>query len=66
MNFLLALSICMLLQAASFYPFYLAWKQDKEKYGSDLGVPLRKRFLVWLVICPVWALPFAALAGGAN
>ena len=53
----------MLLQAASFYPFYLAWKQDKEKYGSDLGVPLRKRFMVWLVICPVWALP---VAGGAN
>ena len=66
MNFLLALSICLLLQAASFYPFYLAWKQDKEKFGSDLGVPLKKRFLVWLLICPVWALPFATFAGGAN
>lgn len=64
MNFFLALSICLLLQAASFYPFYLAWKQDKDKYGSDLGASLRKRLLVWLVICPVWALPFATIAGG--
>ena len=64
MNFLLASSICLLLQAASFYPFYLVWKKDKDKYGSNLGVPLRKRLLVWLVICPVWALPFATMAGG--
>lgn len=66
MDFIFALSICLLLQAASFYPFYLTWKKDKEKYGSDLGVPLSKRFLAWLVVFPVWALPFATMAGGGT
>ena len=61
-----ALLFCVAVQVISFAPFYVAWKQDLEKYGNDLGVPLWKRFAVWLVICPVWALPFAVMIGGIR
>ena len=56
-----ALLFCVTVQVLSFAPFYVAWKQDLEKYGNDLGVALWKRFAVWLVICPIWALPFAVM-----
>ena len=59
-----ALLCCVAVQVFSFAPFYVAWKQDLEKYGNDLGVALWKRFAVWLLICPVWALPFAVMLGG--
>ena len=66
MKFVFAFILCAACQVVSFYPFYLTWKQDSQKYGSDLGVPLRKRFLAWLVVFPVWALPFATLVGGGT
>lgn len=61
---LTATILCIAVQVIAFVPFYIAWKQDKEKYGNDLGVPLWKRFAAWLVICPVWALPPAVMIGG--
>lgn len=63
---LTAVIFCIAVQVFSFAPFYVAWKQDLEKYGSDLGVPLWKRFAVWLVICPVWLLPVVTLIGGSG
>lgn len=66
MSFAFALFLCLACQVLSFYPFYAVWKQDRKKYGDDLGVPLSKRFLAWLVVFPVWALPFATMAGGGT
>ena len=59
----IAILFCIAIQVVTFYPFYIVWKQDLKKYGNDLGVTLRKRFGVWLIMFPVWSLPFAAMAG---
>ena len=58
-----AILFCAAVQVITFLPFYRVWQQDKEKYGNDLGVPLRKRFAAWLIMSPVWALPFAVMIG---
>lgn len=59
-----ALVFCAGAQVISFIPFLIAYNQDKETYGNDLGAPLGKRFAVWLVMFPVWAIPLAAMIGG--
>ena len=59
-----AILCCIAVQVISFLPFYFVWKQDVETYGNDLGVPLRKRFVAWLVMFPVWSLPLAVMIGG--
>lgn len=58
-----ALAFCAAAQIISFIPFWIAYKQDIEEYGNDLGAPLAKRFAVWLVMFPVWAIPLAAMIG---
>lgn len=58
-----ALAFCATVQVISFIPFWIAYKQDIEKYGNDLDAPLAKRFAVWLVMFPVWAIPLAAMIG---
>lgn len=64
MNFLTSVLIFAAIQAVSFLPFLRVYQQDKKKYGNDLGVPLWKRLVSWLVMCPMWALPFMTLIGG--
>ena len=59
----IAILFCIAIQVVTFYPFYRTWKQDLKRYGNDLGISLKKRFGVWLIMFPVWSLPFAAMAG---
>lgn len=59
-----ALAFCAAAQVITFVPFWITYEQDKRKYGSDLGVPLKTRFAVWLVMFPIWAIPLATMAGG--
>lgn len=63
MSMIAAILFCIAAQAITFIPFYRVWRQDLDEYGSDLGVPLRKRFAAWLVMFPVWALPFSVMIG---
>lgn len=58
-----AFAFCAAAQVISFIPFWIAYDQDKKTYGNDLGAPLGKRFAVWLVMFPVWAIPLAAMIG---
>lgn len=59
-----AFIFCAVAQVITFTPFWIAYKQDLENYGSDLGAPLKKRFAAWLVMFPIWAIPLATMAGG--
>lgn len=59
-----AMLFCAALQVITFLPFYRVWQQDLKQYGNDLGVSLKKRFGVWLIMFPVWSLPMAAMIGG--
>lgn len=59
-----AFILCALAQVITFVPFWITYEQDKRTYGSDLGVPLKKRFAAWLVMFPIWAIPLATMAGG--
>lgn len=61
---LIAVLLCIAIQVITFYPFYRTWQQDLKKYGNDLGAPLRKRFGVWVIMFPVWALPISVMIGG--
>ena len=60
---LIAMLFCIAAQVVTFYPFYIAWQQDLKQYGNDLGVTLRKRFYVWLLMFPAWAIPIAVMIG---
>ena len=59
-----AMLVCVAVQVITFLPFYRVWKQDLKKYGNDLGAPLRKRFCVWVIMFPIWALPISVMIGG--
>ncbi len=49
--------ICILLQIVLFLPFYLIWMNDCKKIGKDnLAVSLQERFLIWLLLCPLWLI----------
>lgn len=63
MEMLVAVLFCIAVQIITFLPFYRVWQQDLKKYGSDLGAPLRKRFGVWVIMFPVWALPISVMIG---
>lgn len=56
--------ICAAVQAVTFIPFLMVYFDDKKKYGNDLGEPLWKRTVVWMIMCPIWALPFMTMVGG--
>ena len=46
------------LQLIMFIPFYLVWRKDCKTIGKDkLAVSLEKRFLMWLLACPIWLIP---------
>ena len=60
---IVAIVFCGVVQLVTFAPFYLVWRQDKKKYGDDLAVPLKRRFTAWLVMFPIWAIPFAVMIG---
>ena len=55
--------ICAAVQIMTFIPFLMVYVDDKKKYGDDLGEPLWKRMVAWLIMCPIWALPFMAMIG---
>lgn len=57
-------AFCAVAQVITFVPFWIDWKKDMKKYGSDLGVPLKTRFAVWLIMFPIWAIQLATMIGG--
>ena len=59
-------AFCAVAQVITFFPFWIDYKKDLKKYGSDLGVPLKTRFAVWLIMFPVWAIPLAVIVGGST
>lgn len=68
MNFWILELIYILLQFIGFIPFYLIWRKDCNEIGKkNLAVPLSERVFVWLVFCPIWAIPLIqALKGGGE
>lgn len=53
------LLICIFLQLIIFIPFYFIWKKDCKDIGKEnLAVSLGERFIVYLVVCPIWILVF--------
>lgn len=51
--------ICATLQISLFIPFFIIWINDCRKFGKDnLAVSLEKRFMAWIILCPIWILPF--------
>jgi hypothetical protein len=53
------LIIGIFLQLILFIPFYFIWKKDCKELGKEnLAVSLEIRFMVWLVVCPIWILVF--------
>lgn len=51
--------ICIFLQFVSFIPFYIIWVKDCKELGKEnLSVSLEERFLTWMIICPIWFMPF--------
>lgn len=51
--------VMMILQFVLFIPFYLIWRRDCKKYGKDnLAVSLGERFRAWVIVVPLWLLPF--------
>ena len=51
--------ICTALQFILFVPFFIIWKNDCRELGKDnLAVSLEERFIVWIVLCPIWIIPF--------
>ena len=55
MDFLIFTAIQFIL----FVPFFIIWKNDCKEFGKDnLGVSLGKRFLAWIILCPIWMIPF--------
>lgn len=62
MGFWIVELICIALQFVLFLPFYLIWRKDCKEIGKEnLAVPLSERFLVWIVFCPMWAVPILQL-----
>lgn len=61
-----AFAFCAAAQVITFVPFWITYKQDRKKYGSDLGVPLKNRFAAWLIMFPIWAIPLAVMLGGST
>ena len=59
-----AFALCAVAQVITFIPFWITYEQDRKKYGSDLGVPLKTRFAVWLLMFPIWAVLLATMIGG--
>jgi len=53
------LLICIFLPLILFIPFYFIWKKDCKSIGKqNLAVSLEERFIVWLLVCPIWILVF--------
>lgn len=53
------LIISISVQVILFIPFYITWLYDCKKIGKEnLAVSLGERFLYWLILCPIWGLPF--------
>ena len=47
------------LQFVLFIPFFIEWINDCRKLGKDnLAVSLGERFIAWIIVCPIWILPF--------
>jgi hypothetical protein len=54
--------VCVVLQFVLFLPFYLIWRKDCREIGKEnLAVSLGERFEVWLICCPLRALPIVDL-----
>ena len=68
MNFWILELIWVFLQFIGFIPFYLICRKEFKEIGKkNLAVPLSERVFVWLVFCPIWAIPLIqALKGGAE
>ena len=65
MEFLIAETICILLQIICFFPFWRIWREDcKERGKENLAVPLSERFMAWVLVFPIWAIPVACLVAG--
>ncbi len=51
--------ICTALQFILFVPLFIKWKNDCRELGKDnLAAPLEERFIAWIILCPIWILPF--------
>ena len=51
--------VMMILQFVLFIPFYLIWRRDCKKYGKEnLAVSLKERFTAWIIVFPIWIVPF--------
>lgn len=49
----------LLLQIILFIPFFFVWRKDCKEIGKEnLAVSLKKRFITWVVWCPLWLIPF--------
>lgn len=49
----------IILQLVLFIPFYLIWRNDCKEIGkNNLAVSLGERFMAWLVVMPIWIIPF--------
>ena len=47
------------LQFILFVPLFIIWKNDCRELGKDnLAVSLEERFIAWIVLCPIWIIPF--------
>lgn len=47
------------LQFILFVPFFIIWKNDCRELGKDnLAVSLGERFILWVALFPIWAIPF--------
>ena len=58
MNLCIEMLICIVLQMVLFIPFYIIWKKDCKEIGKeDLAIPLKDRFLAWVIAFPLWLLP---------
>ena len=64
MNFWILELSCIVLQLVGFIPFYIKWRKDCKERGKDrLAVSLGERFFVWVVYCPIWAIPLLQSKG---
>ena len=47
------------LQIILFIPFFLVWRKDCKEIGKEnLAVSLKERFVMWVIFCPIWSVPF--------
>lgn len=58
MKFFIEMLICIAIQLILFLPFYCEYRKQCKEIGKDnLAVPLKERFLAWVVCFPIWAIP---------